>query len=137
VIVKIDIGRARSSSAPSRNNVIISAIRGTPCSVNAPDTTGFVEFVRHRYSRHASETWGSMSAVEKAVAGQGDAEALPGSVVGLVQRFGQGAAVVAEALFDDHGDLDGAVGVVADHLSQPEADQLGDRGHGALPSGAK
>ena len=45
VIVKIDIGRARRSSAPSRKSAIISAIRGTPCSVKAPDTTGFVEFV--------------------------------------------------------------------------------------------
>src|SRR5438552_2143751 len=48
VIVKIDIGRARRSSESERNNAIISAIRGTPCSVNAPDTTGLVEFVRHR-----------------------------------------------------------------------------------------
>ena len=48
VMVKIDIGRARRSSAPERKSSIISAIRGTPCSVNAPDTTGLVEFVRHR-----------------------------------------------------------------------------------------
>ena len=36
VIVKIDIGRAMRSSRPARNSSIISTIRGTPCSVNAP-----------------------------------------------------------------------------------------------------
>ena len=72
-------------------------------------------------------------AVEKAVAGQGDAERLPGAVVGVVERIGQRAAVVAEALLDGRGDLDGAVGVVADHLAQAEADQWGDKGHGASP----
>ena len=48
VIVKIDIGRAIRSARSARNSSIISTIRGTPCSVNAPDTTGFFEFVRHR-----------------------------------------------------------------------------------------
>ena len=46
VIVKMDIGRAIRSSRPARNSSIISTIRGTPCSVNAPLTTGFVVFVR-------------------------------------------------------------------------------------------
>ena len=44
----------------------------TPCSVNAPDTTGFFVFVRIMYRRHASDTWASMSSlVEKAVARYG------------------------------------------------------------------
>ena len=69
VIVKIDIGRAMRSSRSSRKSAIIATIRGTPCSVKAPDTTGFFEFVRVMYRRQASETWASMSAlVEKAVA---------------------------------------------------------------------
>ena len=63
-------------------------------------------------------------AVEQAVAGQGDAEGLPGPVVGLVQRLRQLAARIAEVLFDGRDDLDGAVGVIADHLPQSEADQL-------------
>ncbi len=41
-----------------------------------------------------------LDAVEQAVAGQGDAERLPGPVVGLVQRLRQRAAVVAEPLLD-------------------------------------
>ena len=69
VIVKIDIGRAIRSSRPARNSSIISTIRGTPCSVKAPLTTGFVELVRTMYRRHASDTWASMSLfVENAVA---------------------------------------------------------------------
>ena len=69
VIVKIDIGRAMRSARSARNSCIISAMRGTPCSVNAPDTTGLREFVRVMYRRHASDTWASISAlVEKAVA---------------------------------------------------------------------
>ena len=48
VIVKIDIGRAIRSARSVRKSCIISTIRGTPCSVNAPDTTGRVEFVRTR-----------------------------------------------------------------------------------------
>ena len=72
VIVKMLIGRAMRSARPSRNSSIISAIRGTPCSVNAPETTGFFEFVRVMNSRHASETCGSMSSfVENAVARYG------------------------------------------------------------------
>ena len=78
-----------------------------------------------------------LDAVEQAVAGQGDAEGLPGAVVGLVQGFGQRPAVVAEALLDGRDDLDGAVGVIADHLPQSEADQLRDERHGALPPGGK
>ena len=55
--------------AVARNSAIISTIRGTPCSVNAPETTGRFELVRHRNSRQASETWASMSLlVENAVA---------------------------------------------------------------------
>ena len=57
-----------------------------------------------------------LHAVEEAVAGQGDAEGLPGPVVGLVRRLRQRAAVVAEPLFDGRDDLDGTVGEVADHL---------------------
>jgi hypothetical protein len=69
VIVKIDIGRAMRSARSRRNSSIISAIRGTPCSVKAPDTTGRFELVRTRKRRHASETCASMSLlVEKAVA---------------------------------------------------------------------
>ena len=69
VIVKIDIGRAMRSARSRRKSCIISTIRGTPCSVNAPETTGFFEFVRVMYSRQASETWASMSSlVENAVA---------------------------------------------------------------------
>ena len=69
VIVKIVIGRAIRSARSCRNSWIISTIRGTPCSVNAPETTGRFEFVRHMYSRQASETWASMSSlVENAVA---------------------------------------------------------------------
>ena len=58
VIVKIDIGRAMRSARSRRKSCIISTIRGTPCSVNAPDTTGLFELVRVMYSRHASETCG-------------------------------------------------------------------------------
>ena len=69
MIVKIDIGRAMRSARSARNSCIISTMRGTPCSVNAPDTTGFFEFVRTMYSRQASETCASMSSlVENAVA---------------------------------------------------------------------
>ena len=69
VIVKMLIGRAMRSARSSRKSCIISTIRGTPCSVNAPDTTGLSEFVSVMYRRHASETWASMSAlVENAVA---------------------------------------------------------------------
>ncbi len=72
VIVKIDIGRAMRSARSSRKSCIISTIRGTPCSVKAPETTGFFEFVRVMYSRQASDTCGSMSSlVEKAVARYG------------------------------------------------------------------
>ena len=71
-----------------------------------------------------------LDAVEQAVAGQGDAEGLPGPVVGLVQRLRQRLAVVAEALLDGLDDLDGVVGEVADHLPQAEADQLRDERHG-------
>ena len=47
-------------------------MRGTPCSVKAPDTTGFFELVRVMYRRQASETCASMSSlVEKAVARYG------------------------------------------------------------------
>ena len=47
-------------------------MRGTPCSVNAPETTGLREFVRVMNRRHASETPASMSSlVEKAVARYG------------------------------------------------------------------
>ena len=46
VIVKIDIGRAMRSARSRRKTCIISTIRGTPCSVNAPDTTGLRELVR-------------------------------------------------------------------------------------------
>ena len=67
-----------------------------------------------------------LDAVEQAVAGQGDAEGLPGPALGLIQSFRQRPAVIAEPLLDDRDDLDGAVGAVADHLPQPEADQLGD-----------
>ncbi len=69
VIVKIDIGRATRSARSARKSCISSTMRGTPCSVNAPETTGFFEFARTMYSRHASDTWGSMSSlVENAVA---------------------------------------------------------------------
>jgi hypothetical protein len=44
-------------------------MRGTPCSVNAPDTIGFFDVVSSMYSRHASETCDSISLlVENAVA---------------------------------------------------------------------
>ena len=69
VIVKIDIGRAMRSARSRRNSSIIAAMRGTPCSVKAPETTGFFEFVRIRNRRHASDTCASMSLfVENAVA---------------------------------------------------------------------
>ena len=72
VIVKMLIGRAMRSARPSRNSSIIAAIRGTPCSVNAPETTGFLEFVRVMNRRQASDTCASMSSfVEKAVARYG------------------------------------------------------------------
>ena len=72
VIVKIDIGRAMRSARSRRKSCIISTMRGTPCSVNAPDTTGLFELVRVMYRRQASETWASMSLlVEKAVARYG------------------------------------------------------------------
>ena len=58
VIVKMLIGRAMRSARSARKSCIISTIRGTPCSVNAPDTTGFFEFVSVMYRRHASETCG-------------------------------------------------------------------------------
>ena len=60
------------SARSSRKSCIISTIRGTPCSVNAPETTGFFEFVRVMYSRQASDTPASMSSlVENAVARYG------------------------------------------------------------------
>ena len=63
------IGRAIRSARSERNSSIISTIRGTPCSVNAPETTGFFELVRVMYRRHASDTLASMSSfVENAVA---------------------------------------------------------------------
>ncbi len=66
------IGRAMRSARSARNSCIISTMRMTPCSVNAPDTTGFFVFVRIMYRRHASDTWASMSSlVEKAVARYG------------------------------------------------------------------
>ena len=69
VMVKIDSGRAMRSARSWRKSCIISAMRLTPCSVNAPLTTGLREWVRHRKSRQASDTPGSMSAlVLKAVA---------------------------------------------------------------------
>ena len=44
-------------------------MRSTPCSVKAPETIGFFEFVRASRSRQASDTPGSMSSfVENAVA---------------------------------------------------------------------
>jgi len=46
VIVKMAIGRAIRSARSRRKSCIISTMRGTPCSVNAPDTTGLFEFVR-------------------------------------------------------------------------------------------
>ena len=76
-----------------------------------------------------------LHAVEQAVAGQGDAERLPGPVMGLIQGFRQRAAVVAEVLLDDRDDLNGAVGVIADHLPQSEADQLRDERRGGVASG--
>ena len=45
VIVKMLIGRAMRSARSARKSCIISTIRGTPCSVKAPETTGFFEFV--------------------------------------------------------------------------------------------
>ena len=78
-----------------------------------------------------------LDAVEQGVAGQGDAEGLPGPVVGVLQGFRQRLAVVAEALLDGPDDLHGVVGEVADHLPQSEADQLRDDRHGALPPGRR
>ena len=44
-------------------------MRGTPCSLKAPETIGFFVVVSTMYRRQASETCGSMSLfVEKAVA---------------------------------------------------------------------
>ena len=48
VIVKMLIGRAMRSARSRRKSCIISTIRGTPCSVKAPETTGFFELVRTR-----------------------------------------------------------------------------------------
>ena len=45
VMVKIDIGFAMSSARSRRKSCIISAMRGTPCSPKAPETTGFFVFV--------------------------------------------------------------------------------------------
>ena len=45
VIVKIDIGRAMRSVEVGRKSCIISTMRGTPCSVKAPETTGCFELV--------------------------------------------------------------------------------------------
>jgi hypothetical protein len=45
VIVKIAIGRAMRSARSRRKSCIISTMRGTPCSVKAPDTTGLFELV--------------------------------------------------------------------------------------------
>ncbi len=48
----------------------MAAMRGTPCSVNAPDTMGLREVTSSMYRRQASETCDSMSLlVEKAVDG--------------------------------------------------------------------
>jgi hypothetical protein len=69
VMVKMDIGRATRSARSARKSSIMAAMRGTPCSVKAPLTTGLRVLVRIMYRRQASETWASMSAlVEKAVA---------------------------------------------------------------------
>ena len=48
VTVKMDIGFSISSARSRRKSCIISAMRGTPCSPKAPDTTGFFE-VDHRH----------------------------------------------------------------------------------------
>ena len=47
-MVKMDMGRATRSARSARNNCIMSAMRVTPCSVKAPDTTGFFDVDRHR-----------------------------------------------------------------------------------------
>ena len=66
------IGRAIRSARSRRKSCIISTMRGTPCSVNTPDTTGLFELVRVMYRRHASETLASMSSlVENTVARYG------------------------------------------------------------------
>ena len=67
-----------------------------------------------------------LDAVHQPIAGQGDAEGLPGPVVGLIQRFRQRPAVIAEPLLDHLNDRHNVFGGVADHLPQPEADQLTD-----------
>ena len=47
----------------------MSRMRGTPCSVKAPETIGFFDVVSSMYRRHASDTCDSMSLlVENAVA---------------------------------------------------------------------
>ena len=74
-----------------------------------------------------------LDAVQEAVAGQGDAEGLPRSVMGIFQRFGQRPAVIAEPLLNDADDLGDIIGGVADHLPQTEADQLSDERHEAAP----
>ena len=69
VIVKMLIGLAMRSARSARKSCIISTMRSVPCSVKAPETTGFFELVRVMYRRHASDTWASMSSlVENAVA---------------------------------------------------------------------
>ena len=69
VTVKMDIGFWTSSARSRRKSCIISTMRGTPCSPKAPDTTGRFELVSTMYSRQASDTCASMSAlVENAVA---------------------------------------------------------------------
>jgi hypothetical protein len=45
VMVKIDIGRATRSARSRRKSCIMSAMRFTPCSPKAPETTGFFVFV--------------------------------------------------------------------------------------------
>ena len=47
----------------------MSRMRGTPCSVKAPETIGFFDVVSSMYRRQASDTCDSMSLlVENAVA---------------------------------------------------------------------
>jgi hypothetical protein len=63
------MGLAIRSARSWRNISSILAMRGTPSSLNAPDTMGFFDVVRHMYRRHASDTCDSMSLlVENAVA---------------------------------------------------------------------
>ena len=68
VTVNTANGRAARSAASARNSRSIAAIRGTPCSVNAPVTTAERDSDTTRNSRHASATATGTSAVENAVA---------------------------------------------------------------------